>query len=114
MTSPVVTIGSQSTLRQAAAALTDADVGTLVVLRGDETVGIVSERDVARALAYGADPDEVWVGDVMTENPRYLACGEPIDDAVRVMLGVGIRHLPVYEEGVLVGIVSIRDLLGHT
>ena len=61
-------------------------------------------------MAEGADPDEVWVADVMSERPRYLTNSDRVSDAVDVMLTVGIRHLPVLDEGELVGMVSIRDL----
>ena len=110
MTSPVLTVEAAATLRKASTALRDEDVGTVVVLEGTGVAGILSERDVVRAIADGADPDQVWVGDVMTLSPRYLTVGEPLDDAVATMLCAGIRHLPVFDEGEVVGIVSIRDV----
>jgi CBS domain-containing protein len=72
--------------------------------------GILSERDLVRAIAEDANPDEVWVGDIMTEEPRYLTVGEGLVSALEIMLAAGIRHLPVIDDGELVGIVSIRDL----
>jgi CBS domain-containing protein len=74
--------------------------------------GIVSERDVVWAVAANGDPDRVRVGDVMSIDPRYLTCGEPIASAVDAMLSAGVRHLPVLDEGEPVGIVSIRDVVG--
>ncbi|MGC8470822.1 MAG: cyclic nucleotide-binding/CBS domain-containing protein [Acidimicrobiales bacterium] len=114
MHSPVVAVDEKTTLREAARLLRDADIGTLVVEdEGEEAIaGIVSERDVTRALADGADPDEVWVADVMSREPRYATAGDQVSTALDVMLVAGIRHLPVLEEGELVGIVSMRDLLG--
>ncbi|HTX62672.1 MAG TPA: CBS domain-containing protein [Acidimicrobiales bacterium] len=111
MHSPVVTVEGTVTLREAAGALRDAGIGTLAVMDGPEIVGIVSERDVTRALADGADPDEVWVADVMSGEPRYVTSGDQVDAARDVMLAAGVRHLPVLDEGELVGIVSMRDLL---
>lgn len=113
MQTPVYDIRPNSTLRAAAKILRDQDVGALAVMRGASIVGLLSERDVVRALANGADPDEVWVGDVMSDLPRYLVPEENSRTAAQVMLAAGIRHLPVVEDGALVGIVSIRDLLGH-
>jgi CBS domain-containing protein len=110
MKGPVVTIGPAVTLREAACALRNADIGTVVVMEGSDLVGILSERDVVFALAEDADADEVWVGDVMSDDPRYVTIGEDVASAVDVMLAAGIRHLPVVDEGELVGIVSIRDL----
>ncbi len=110
MESPVATVEATATLRSAARALREGDVGTLVILDGSDIAGIVSERDVVRALADDADPDDVWVGDVMSESPRYLTKGDSVTSAVEVMLAAGIRHVPVVDEGELVGIVSMRDL----
>lgn len=111
MHSPVVTVDGEATLRKAAGVLRDADVGTLAVMDGPDIVGIVSERDVTRALADGADPDEIWVADVMSREPRYATSGDAVETAREVMLAAGVRHLPILDEGELVGIVSIRDLL---
>lgn len=111
MRSPVVTIEANTTLRKAAIALKQANVGTLAIMDGTEIAGILSERDVTRALADGADPDEVWVADVMSAEPRYATAEDSASGAREVMLAAGIRHLPVMDEGDLVGIVSMRDLL---
>jgi CBS domain-containing protein len=113
MHTSVQAIDRQSTLRTASVRLRDADIGTLAIMEGPVIAGIVSERDVVRALAEGADPDEVWVGDVMSSLPRYLTPGDSVHSALEVMLAAGIRHLPVVDEGDLVGIVSIRDLARH-
>jgi CBS domain-containing protein len=111
MHSPVVTVDAHATLRQAACLLRDADIGTLAVMDAETIAGIVSERDVTRSLADGADPDEIWVADVMSSEPRYTTVGDQVSTALDVMLVAGIRHLPVIEEGELVGIVSMRDVL---
>jgi CBS domain-containing protein len=113
MHASVQAIGRDCTLRTAAASLRDADVGTLTIMDGPVITGILSERDVVRALAEGADPDVVWVADVMSEFPRYLTPGDSVHGALEVMLAAGIRHLPVIDDGELVGIVSIRDLARH-
>lgn len=113
MQASVQAIDPQSTLRAAAARLRDAEVGTLAIMDGGAIAGIVSERDVVRALADGADPDEVWVSDVMSQFPRYLTPGDSVHGALEVMLAAGIRHLPVIDEGQLVGILSIRDVARH-
>ena len=76
----------------------------------DAVAGMVSERDIVRALAAGADPDEERVASVMSRRPRYLTLGDDVASAVDVMLAAGIRHLPVVDDGELVGIVSIRDV----
>lgn len=111
MSAPVGEVSSQSTLRMAASVLGEWDVGALAVQKGRSIVGIVSERDVTRAIADGADPDQIWMDDVMSELPRYLTPGDSLSTAAAIMLEVGIRHLPVLEDGELVGMVSIRDVL---
>jgi CBS domain-containing protein len=91
--------------------LRDLDVGTLVVMAGDDIVGIISERDVVRAVADGADIDDVAVGAVMSPDPRYATTTDSIRAALNTMIAVGVRHLPVVEEGEVIGIVSMRDLV---
>jgi len=110
MRGTVVTIDARAVLRDAARVLRDEDVGTLAIMNGPTLVGILSERDIVRALADDADPDEVWVGDIMSEEPRYLTPGDRALSAIDIMLAAGIRHLPVVEDTELVGIVSMRDL----
>ena len=112
MRSPVATIAPAASLREASVALRDWQIGTLAVMNNSDIVGIVSERDVVRAIADGADADRVSVDSVMSRDPRYLTAGEDVASAVDVMLAVGIRHLPVFEEGELIGMVSVRDLVG--
>lgn len=111
MHAPVVSIAAQSTLRGAARTMRDADVGALAIVERGEVVGLISERDVTWALADGADPDVVWVADVMSENPRYATEHETVSSVGDSMLAVGVRHLPVIEDCQLVGVVSIRDVL---
>lgn len=106
----VAEIDPSVTLREAARSLEAAGVGTLAIMDGAEISGIVSERDLVRALADGADPDRVEVRDVMTVNPRYLTLGDSAATALEIMLQARVRHLPVVDEGELVGILSIRDV----
>ena len=65
MSTPVSQVDGQASLREVAEALTSAGVGALVVVDGERTLGVVSERDVVRALAQGGDPDLVWAADVL-------------------------------------------------
>lgn len=111
MRSPVATIEPTASLREASRALRDWQIGTLAVVDNTDVLGIISERDIVCALAEGADADQVPVKSVMSRDPRYLTAGEDVTAAVDVMLAVGIRHLPVFEEGELIGMVSVRDLV---
>lgn len=108
----VVTVGPAQSLREAAATMTSHSVGAAVVAT-DDTPGIISERDILRAIAQGIDPDAARVLDHMTSK---AVCAFPTWDAqtaARTMLDGGFRHLVVVDDGRLVGILSIRDLAEH-
>ncbi len=110
MRTTVTSIDPSVTLREAARSLETAGVGTLAIMDGAEISGIVSEWDLVRALARGADPDQAEVRDVMTVDPRYLTLGDSAATALEIMLQANVRHLPVVDEGELIGILSIRDV----
>jgi CBS domain-containing protein len=105
-------VGADDTLRAVAAALTTAEAGALLVFETERSIGMVSGQDVVRSLAAGADSDEVWAADLMVEE---TVCGSPDDSllhAADVMCELGLRYLPLRQEGQLVGIVSSREILG--
>jgi CBS domain-containing protein len=107
----VVSVEQAATLRDAASLMQRAGVGALAVMDADDVQGIVTERDIVTALARGADPDAWCVVDVESVSPRYLTLSDSAMTAARVMLAAGCRHLPVIDDGVAVGIVSIRDVV---
>ncbi len=109
--SAVVSVDRSTTLRAAAIAMQHGGVGALVVMDADEVQGIVTERDIVGALAHGDDPDRARVVDVESVGPRYLILADSVGTAAEVMLAVGCRHLPVVDDGVAIGVVSIRDVL---
>jgi CBS domain-containing protein len=86
-------------------------VGALPVLEGQHLVGIVTERDVTAAVAEGADAATTPVSDYMTPAPEVLRPDSELADATHRMLELGIRHLPIVRGGLLVGVLSIRDVL---
>lgn len=100
------------TLTNAADRMRRAEISALAVIDDTgELVGIISERDLARALADTIDPDTAPVSAYASEN---VALASPDDDSAEIearMLDAGIRHMPVVSEGRLVGMVSMRDLL---
>ena len=73
--------------------------------------GIISERDVTRAMAEGAEPDAVWAADVMTPEPIAADPEDTILAAAERMITANIRHLPVLNGTGPVGVVSARDVL---
>jgi CBS domain-containing protein len=76
-------------------------------------VGIFTERDVLRLAGEGADFDSTPVGRVMTPRPLTIGSGDNILDAAQLMAARKLRHLPVVEDGNLIGIVSMRDVFGY-
>ena len=104
-------IGSEATLGDVADALVQDGVGSLGVIVDRHLVGIITERDLVRALAAGVDPETELVADWMAEAPDTFSPDVEVEEAARWLLEVGYRHMPVMSDGELLGIVSIRDLL---
>jgi CBS domain-containing protein len=111
MSSPVVTVDGTATLREAAGVMRDETIGAVAVVHDEVVVGLLSERDLIRAMADGADPDEVWAADLMAVEPLEVSPDDSMADAVQLMLDAGVRHLPVVRDGRLLGMVSMRDLV---
>nr|QEO74192.1 hypothetical protein [uncultured bacterium] len=107
----LVTVGPTTPLRRAAKVMTDRGVGCAVVVENERVAGIVTERDVLRAIAEDGNMDEVTVGDVMTRDVVSGAPGWELLKAVHTMTEGGFRHLLVMEMDDPVGIVSLRDLM---
>ncbi len=104
-------IGSEATLGDVADALVQDGVGSLGVIVDRQLVGIITERDLVRAIAAGADPETALVAEWMAEAPDTFSPDVDVAEAGRWLLEVGYRHMPVMADGELLGIVSIRDLL---
>jgi CBS domain-containing protein len=86
------------------------DVGAVLVYDGGSLAGILTERDVLRAVADGLD-DGTLVRDRMTPHPETLDADDTTEHAAVLMIHGGFRHLPVIEQGEVVGVLSIRDLM---
>ena len=100
-----------ATLREAAQIMERHDVGALAVLEGGTLAGILSERDlVRRGVGQGLSPDDATVAQVMSRDAVTVEIGDAISDALAAKLGDAFRHLPVMEEGRVVGVLSYRDI----
>jgi CBS domain-containing protein len=104
-------IGREATVAEAAEALINDGVGSLAVVEGRLLVGIITERDVVRAVSEGADAEEEVVADWMSDAPDTFGPDVEVREAAAWLLEMGYRHMPVMQDGELLGIVSIRDIL---
>jgi CBS domain-containing protein len=90
-------------------------IGALLVMSDTTLVGVFSERDLmTRVVLAGLDPGTTPVGDVMTQSVVTLDADSSVDEAMAIMTQKRVRHLPVVEEGHLLGLVSIGDLVRST
>jgi CBS domain-containing protein len=112
MTQATVTESQQDSLRSAAERMWRQQTGSLLITEGGQLTGIITERDLLRAIALGADPDKTSVDDAMTAEVYTVPPDMQLQDAAREMAARWIRHLPVVEDGQLLGVVSMRDVTG--
>ena len=110
MTRELLTVDGATPLQAAAARMCDRTVGAILVLTGDALSGILTERDVLRAVVQGGG-EGTSVAAWMTREPETVTVDERARSAATTMVRGGFRHLPVLEDGHPVGIVSIRDLM---
>lgn len=87
------------------------EVSALPVIQHERVIGIITERDVTRAVAEAVDPRAATVAEVMTQHPLVATPDEEAQVVAMRMLEHGIRHLPVVEGNRLLGVISARDLL---
>jgi CBS domain-containing protein len=108
----VVTISPTDTVTTLVAALAEHNVGALIAVDGDSVIGIVSERDIVRRIAeHGAGVLEKPVSEIMTTSVLSCTSGDSVDSIAETMTTRRIRHMPVIDDGTLVGIISIGDVV---
>jgi signal-transduction protein with cAMP-binding, CBS, and nucleotidyltransferase domain len=112
MSTVVLTIGPQHTLREAAHLMSQRNVGAAVVLDPDSPgPGIITERDLMESLGKGQDPDTEQVGSHLTSHLVFAAPDWSLEEAAVAMVRGNFRHLVVTEGGDIAGVLSVRDVV---
>jgi CBS domain-containing protein len=109
MKKPVVTVGPNDDVRQAAKLMQQHDIGCVVVVQEGKPLGVLTERDYVRMVAVGRLPD-TKVSEVMSAPPITCEANKKAAEAFVLMATNRIDHLPITKNGLLVGIVAVRDL----
>lgn len=105
-------VAPDQTVLDALRVMADKEVGALLVTSGEKVLGILSERDYARKIVLkGKSSETTAVAEVMSSEVTSVSPRQSIEECMAVMTEKRIRHLPVIDEGKLVGIVSIGDLV---
>ncbi len=107
-----ITVAPEDTLGEVAEKMTNANVGAVLVRDHGRLIGILTERDMLRAMAARVHTSDARVRVWMTEEPITAPADMTLDDAAKVMLDNGFRHLPVVDGETTLGVVSLRRVLG--
>lgn len=108
----LIVIEPELKVRAAAQRMSEKNIGAVAVVDAGKLAGVFSERDImARVVAKGLDPDDTPVGMVMSKELVVADPKDRVDAALKKMHSIGSRHLPIVDQGKLVGMISIRDLL---
>ncbi len=111
-TKPPVTLPAGAPISEAARLMQERNVGTIVVVGGGRAVGILTDRDIALAVAAEGRRPSTHVGDVMHPNPAVIREDQGIFDAVKMLADRGVRRLPVVDgNGHLTGVIALDDVL---
>ena len=108
----VITVPGDSTLSAVARELCDDEIGIVVIGTPGHAVGVLSERDIVRAVAKSLDPATTLAAEVASSSIVWCDRSATVHEAAELMMAHYVRHVLLEEDGRLVGIVSARDLLG--
>ncbi len=111
MISDVLHVSAKTTLREVAKMLDDAGIGCVAVGPREDVIGVVSERDIVRAVAEGLDLDTVTAAEMGSRSLVWASTDNSIGDVAEEMMEDYVRHLFVRDDHGLVGILSMRDVL---
>ncbi len=110
--SRIFSVKPDASVLEAINLMAEQNIGAVLVMTGEQVYGILSERDCARKLDIaGRRAKDTKVSEIMTADVLYLDAGQSVEEGMAVMIDKNIRHLPVYENGKLLGLISVRDVL---
>ena len=107
----VYSIEGSATLTEAAKLFCKYRIGALIVKKDDDVVGIITERDIIRVCSYESEFYKISVSEFMTEDIVYCNADDDVHDALKIMAKHTIRHIPVLDNGNLVGVISVGELI---
>lgn len=110
MTQVVLSAPAGTTIAEAASLMAQRRVGSALVVEGERLLGIFTERDIVKALSQDGQATHQAIGHWMTKDPQTISPEASLEDALQRMLDGHFRHLPVMEEGKLIGMLSMRDI----
>lgn len=110
--SRIFSVGPEASVLEAMQVMARENTGAVLVMTGEHVSGILSERDCVRKLdLVGRSAKDTKVTEIMTGDVLYLEAGQSVEEGMAVMIDKNIRHLPVFENGKLLGLISVRDIL---
>lgn len=108
----IYSIQPEASVFEALKLMADKNTGAILVRSGSQVEGILSERDCARRVdLHGRTARETKVKDIMTSKVLYAQASQTLEECVAIMIDKNIRHLPVFEDQELIGLISARDAL---
>ena len=108
----VYSVAPDSSVLQALELMAQQNIGAVMVMAGEQVVGILSERDCIRKMDLaGRSAQATSVHEIMTADVLYVEAAQSVEECMALMIDKNIRHLPVYENGKLLGLMSVRDVL---
>lgn len=114
MSTHITTVAPEENLQRAVETMAHSNIGAIIIVSNNTPVGIFTERDLLkRVVAKGLTPENTTVGTVMTPKIISVTPNQPVVDVIQKMYTMAIRHMAVMQEGQLLGIFSIRDLMRH-
>jgi CBS domain-containing protein len=110
MKKTLYSVDPSTTVGEAISLMAQNRIGSALIMEGGQLIGIFTERDTVRAISHSHDAPTHEISSWMTHNPKCVSPDVEVDDALRTMLDNGFRHLPVVEDGKVIGMISMRDL----